>query len=65
MDEIVIRKGPTCAGCGEGEERDGAALFMWDELNKRGEWWHLKCVPPSLRLQLEARGWQFEGAPWE
>jgi hypothetical protein len=60
-----------CAGCGQGEEADPGALVMWDDLNKRGEWWHLKCVPRRLverRLQdgrLGKRGewWHLKCVP--
>jgi hypothetical protein len=65
MAEITIQKGPGCAGCGNGEQDEPGALFIWDQLGGRSEWWHLRCIPPSLRVPLEVRGWEFPGSAWE
>jgi hypothetical protein len=55
----VIHAAPTCSVCGESQEQESGYVFLWDEANMRSEWWHARCVPPDLRVFLEARGWEF------
>ena len=49
----------TCTGCSESQDEARGAIFLADVYSGRGEWWHVKCLPPEVRLFLEQRGWEF------
>ena len=60
---VTIPKAKVCAACGADESKEKGWLFLWSQVDAHNEWWHVDCIPPVIRADLESRGWEFPPGP--